>query len=158
MEKMCVLAALAIAVAACDQTIELPSGAAVECASDAECPSGLVCIVEAMRCFPPGGEAATLVEDSFSLDRLTAGRNASVEIRFDTDGELIQEPQVLVQWGGAVPGEVTAVAVSSDGGQYRFRYDVGENEPEGFVSVEILLVSRDGIPSNRVFSRVLELD
>jgi len=88
----------AAVLGACDGEVALPSGVALRCAGDAECPQGLRCS-KAFRCVPFDrlDEAPPALAPPLLLTPASGRRGAELAATFKVSRALGQDPEVWIE-------------------------------------------------------------
>jgi hypothetical protein len=132
-------AALLLLLAGCTADLQIPAGARLTCAANADCPSGFVCR-ERVGCVP--ADALTdlippeLVAASIQLQPSLATDGTPLEVRFEVNERLFEAPEVKTP---TLAGDLLWELHSTEGTRYVFRHTVGPADPESPLEVVVSL-------------------
>ncbi len=131
-----------LAVTSCGVDTQLPKGAEVLCASNADCPEDYVCVGEISRCLPTGTENDPPQFSDVTLSRVAVAVGVELEVAFTVSEQVYQQPAVELVM--ADEGTVPAQLREKDGSRYRFVYRPQGAEAQGTYDIQATAVDLAG--------------
>lgn len=134
-------------LSACSVDLDVPRGASIRCASDADCPTDTRCLAEAAVCVLPhsGDTTAPDFAEPPRLSPALAAAGTRLALDFVVDEPLAAPPEVLL--GDTAALTVVASGDASERPRFSATYVVSGAEPEGLLALSVRLVDWVG---NRV--------